>query len=87
MRSVQCRTYQFRKSGIHYGELLDGSLLYVQHFGDKSSALCNNGAAQLKVELLSGTQFEFVAEYVKVLPEVWNGILFGIDVIYTQTTD
>ena len=37
------------------------------------------------MELLSGTQFKFVAEYVKVLPEVGNRILLGIDVINTQT--
>ena len=84
MCSVQGGADEFGETCVYNGELLDCSLFYIQNLGDKTSALCHYGAAQLKVELLSGTQFEFVAEDIKVFPEVWNGILLRVDIINTQ---
>ena len=86
MCSVQGGADKLGESCIDDGEFLYGSPLYVKHLGNQTSALCNDGAAQLKVELLSGAELELIAEYVEILLKVRNRVLLRVDIVNTQTS-
>lgn len=68
---------EIRHSRINDAELLVHALLDVEHLSDETSHLSYNGAAQLKVNLLTVAQPQTVGKRLEIVLEIRNGVCSG----------
>ena len=61
---------QIGHAGIDDSETFGLSLLDIQHSGDETAALGDNGASQLEVEFLVGAQMQMIAEHLEIAFEI-----------------